>query len=227
MGYARSLLYKKGVYMLVLRNILLVVLVGFSSLFAGDYVGLGYERSNFDDGQKYDFNYYVLSYSRIDKDYLFSAYMYYEPSETSTGTYDGIKYRYEDETLDFAATFAYKVLKADALYLAPYLSYAKSNSKTKETDLSNNSVETWKNKKNYLSLRVLVGYDYAEDSYIYIKTKLKELIQDEDRNTLPVTVGINHQVGQDYLVGAYLGKSLDNYKGYDNSWFGFDIGYRF
>lgn len=213
-------------------SLLSLLTIGALNAIAGDYISLGYGSGSISYSDSADFDYagQQISYYKIDKDYIINAGIAKIKAET---TYDdsGEIYDYEMTSTGFGIGGNYKIIKNNGIFVAPGISYFKLNEGdydfTRQSDGYTLSGTTESDAD--LSVDIMIGYDYAEDSFAYMNYCLDDDIlesEDEDYNTL--SLGIVHKVNDKINLSFSYNTDMSNPDGQESSsGYSIGIGYQF
>ena len=185
---------------------------------AGDYIniGVGTSTTSYTDGSdNIDGKWSSLFYNKIHKDYLLTidyskasadtAKLVFsdEPNETYKYDYDGSR---------IGIYFAYKILKRDKVFFAPYLMYSKFLFDTKFTRNSDNALFTGtETSDDDLNIGFMLGYDYAEDSFTYVEYSLdNDILESEDNDYNTLSLGIHHKLYDKFSINFAYFQDMSN-----------------
>ncbi len=216
--------------------ILAGLMISSSNLVASDFINIGYSTgsTSYTNGSSdIDDKGTSFSFKRIHTDYLLTvgyAKVTAESNKLIFSDEPNETYKYDYDGSGFGLGFAYKVIKKDEIFFAPYLSYSINSFDTKFTRNSDGAkfvgTET---SDNDLEVSFMFGYDYAEDSFAYVDYSIDDdILESEDEDYNALTLGINHKLNDKFKIDFSYSQDMsnpDNRKSSSSIFFG--LGYKF
>jgi hypothetical protein len=219
----------------MIRKSLVVAGLLFSNsvLIGSDFLNIGYGTGSvsYDNGSD-DIKYKGIEFSlkRINSEYLSSISYTTVTADSDKMVIDNKSYKYDFDGSGISIDFAYKIIKKDEIFFAPYTSFNMTSFKHKFTRNSDGTkFEGTETSDNDLEVGFMVGYDYADDSFAYIDYSIDDDIlesDDNDYNTL--TVGVEHKLDKQFNINFSYSKDISNPDNQtSSSSMSFGFGYKF